>query len=281
MYLNGVILVSPTDLGLKRQGAIEVANRLPYFAATAWYHKALEESLQNKTLLELLTEVEDFTINQYMPALAKGSFVENAKKLEIAQQVANYSGLSREAVLQNNLEIAASYFWKELLRVRGQTVGRLDSRYLGIDSKESGSKPDYSAELTSWMHSFAPAINHYMRTELNYKTDIKYNMFGNVHPWDYRRDRTGKNLRLAMAENPYLNVMIQSGYYDGATNYFDAKYTLWHLDPSGKMKNRLSFKGYPSGHMMYLRHQDLKQANQDLREFIKTTLPSKKQAAKY
>jgi carboxypeptidase C (cathepsin A) len=76
-------------------------------------------------------------------------------------------------------------------------------------------------------------------------------------------------------------VLIQSGYYDGATNYFDAKYNMWHLDPSGKMQDRLSFKGYRSGHMMYLRQEDLKQANDDLRQFIQQSLPAKNQAAKY
>ena len=281
MYLNGVVLVSPTDIGLKREGAVESANRLPYFAAAAWHHKVLKDDLQNLDLAELLPEVEQFTLNEYLPALAMGGFISPDKKQKIAEQVAEFSGLSVKAVLQNNLDISASYFWKELLREQGKTIGRLDSRYIGIDKKESGSRPDYSAELTSWLHSFTPAINHYMRTELNYKTDIKYNMFGNVHPWDRSQNHTGENLRLAMAQNPYLNVMIQSGYYDGATNYFDAKYTLWQLDPSGKMKDRLAFKGYRSGHMMYLRHEDLKQANDDLRSFIQSSLPKKGTPAKY
>ena len=83
-----------------------------------------------------------------------------------------------------------------------------------------------------------------------------------------------------MAENPYLNVMFQSGYYDGATTYFNAKYTMWQLDQSGKMQDRLSFKGYRSGHMMYLRKEDLKSANDDLRDFIKKTT-FKGKAAKY
>ena len=281
MYVNGVILVSPTDIGIKREGPVKAANRLPYFAAAAWYHKALESNLQNQPLLTLLAEVEAFTINQYLPALAKGAFISNEEKQAIAQQVAQYSGLSTQEVLRSNLDINNSYFWKELLRDREQTIGRLDSRYLGIDKKATGSRPDYNAELTSWLHSFTPAINYYLREELDYKTDIKYNMFGNVHPWDRSNNNTGENLRLAMASNPYLNVMIQSGYFDGATNYFDAKYTMWQLDPSGKMKDRLSFKGYESGHMMYLRHEDLKSSNEDIREFMKKTLPNSKQAAKY
>ncbi len=281
MYPNGVILVSPTDIGLKRDGAVKAANRLPYFAAAAWYHKALDASLQVKDLDEILPEVEAFTLNEYLPALAKGGFIDAVEKQAIAEKVALYSGLSVTEVLRNNLDINTSYFWKALLRDRNQTVGRLDSRYLGIDEKAVGSRPDYNAELTSWLHSFTPAINYYLREELNYKTDMKYNMFGNVHPWDRQNNHTGENLSAAMAQNPYLNVMIQSGYYDGATNYFDAKYTMWQLDPSGQMKDRLSFKGYRSGHMMYLRHEDLKKSNQDLRDFIKATLPNKTQAAKY
>ncbi len=281
MYLNGVILVSPTDIGIERNGPVKAANRLPYFAAAAWYHKALGDELQGKDLAEILPEIEHFTINEYMPALAMGGFIDPQRKQKIAEQVAKYSGLKVDIVLKANLDISPRYFWKELLRERGQTIGRLDSRYLGLDKQDIGESPDFSAELTSWLHSFTPAINYYMSEELNYKTDLKYNMFGNVHPWDRTNNNTGENLRKAMAENPYLNVMVQSGYYDGATNYFDAKYTMWQLDPSSKMQQRLSFKGYRSGHMMYLRHEDLRQSNADLREFIKASLPSKGQAAKY
>jgi carboxypeptidase C (cathepsin A) len=109
----------------------------------------------------------------------------------------------------------------------------------------------------------------YIRNTLNYKTDFKYNMFGPVRPWDNSNDATGENLRQAMAQNPYLNVMVQSGYYDGACDYFNAKYNLWQMDPSGKLKDRMSWKGYRSGHMMYLRKQDLETANDDIRAFIK------------
>ncbi|WP_394129354.1 S10 family peptidase [Shewanella maritima] len=281
MYLNGVVLVSPTDIGIERKGAVKAANRLPYFAATAWHHKVLADDLQSKDLYQVLPEVEAFTINEYLPALAMGGFIDADKKQYIAEKVAHYSGLSVQTVLDANLDIPTSYFWKELLRDQGKTLGRLDSRYLGIDKQVIGSKPDYNAELTSWLHSFTPAINDYMRTELNYQTDMKYNMFGPVRPWDRTNNKTGENLRQAMAQNPYLNVMIQAGYYDGATNYFDAKYTMWQLDPSSKMQQRLSFKGYRSGHMMYLRAEDLQLSNQDLREFILATMPDADAAAKY
>ena len=281
MFLNGVVLVSPTSLGIERDGPVDQASRLPYYSATAWYHKMLPADLQNKDLTDILPEVEDFTINQLIPALAKGGFLDDDKKRSIAQKMARYSGLSEKAILQHNLNITPDFFWKELLRDKGYTIGRLDSRYLGIDRQEGGDDPDYNAELVSWEHSFSPAMNDYVRNELGYKTDLKYFLFGPVGPWDRNNDHTGENLRLAMAENPYLHVMIQSGYFDGACDYFNAKYSMWQLDPSGKMKDRLSWKGYRSGHMLYLRKPDLETSTEDLREFIKNSMPKKGQPAKY
>jgi carboxypeptidase C (cathepsin A) len=282
MYLNGVILVSPTGLGIERDGPVEAANRLPYFAAAAWYQKALPEELLRRDLEELLPEVEAFAIDELLPAMAKGSFLHEDKKREMARRMAYYSGLSEKTISQHNLEVPTAFFWKDLLRERGgYTIGRLDSRYLGIDRKEAGERPDYNPELTTWLHAFTPAINYYMNEQLRFKTDVKYNMFGPVQPWDRSNDRTGENLRQAMAQNPYLNVMFQAGYYDGATTYFNAKYTMWRLDPSGKLMDRLRFEGYRSGHMMYLRREDLASANEHIREFIRDSLPKKGEAARY
>lgn len=281
MYLNGVVLVSPTDLGIKRDEVSAAALRLPYFAATAWHHKVLPAALQGKTLEDMLPEVERFTVNELLPALSKGGSLPATERKAIAAKMAYYSGLSEQVIMQNNLSISVNLFWKELLRDKGYTIGRLDSRYLGIDIKDAGEAPDYNAELTSWLHSFTPPINMYLREELKFKTDLKYNMFGPVHPWDRSNDKTGESLGLAMAENPYLHVLVQSGYYDGACDYFNAKYNMWQIDPAGKFQHRMSWDGYKSGHMMYLRREDLQKSNEDLRKFIKKSLPAFGTPAKY
>jgi carboxypeptidase C (cathepsin A) len=281
MYLNGVILVSPTELGMERGTVLDAALRLPYFAATAWYHKKLPADLQSKKLTDMLPEVESFTVNELIPAITKGGFLPQADKQKIAAKMARFSGISEKVIMQNNLDVSTNLFWKELLRDQGFTVGRLDSRYKGIDRADAGDGPDYNAELTSWLHSFTPAINMYIRNELNYKTDLKYNMFGSVYPWDNTGDRTGENLRAAMAQNPYLHVLVQSGYFDGACDYFNAKYNMWQMDPSGKLKDRMSWEGYESGHMMYLRKPDLKMGNDHIREFIEKALPKPGVPAKF
>lgn len=281
MYLNGVILVSPTDLGLTRGDEVASANILPYYTAAAWFHEKLSPELQQKDLTDLLPEVEEYTINTLLPALGKGGFLPEQEKQAVGRQIAKYAGISEEVVLQHNLRVPKQFFWKELLRDEGFHIGRLDSRYLGIDKTVAGDQPDYSAELTSWLHSFTPAINLYIKEHLNYETDLKYNMFGPVRPWDRSNDNTGDDLRQAMAENPYLHVMVQAGYFDGATDYFNSKFNLWQMDPSGRLRDRMRWEGYRSGHMMYLRKADLETANEDIREFIIEATPAEGFPAKY
>ncbi|KAB5488285.1 MULTISPECIES: S10 family peptidase [Flagellimonas] len=281
MYLNGVILVSPTDLGIERGTVPEAANFLPYYTAAAWFHKKLPSDLQSKDLVDVLPEVEKYTIDELTPAISKGGFLPEAERKEVAARIARYTGLSEKVVLEHNLRIPKTFFWKELLRDEGFNIGRLDSRYLGIDKEATGSRPDYAAELTSWLHSFTPAMNYYAKNHLKYETDLKYNMFGPVRPWDRSNNTTGYDLRQAMAQNPYLNVLVQAGYYDGGTDYFNSKYNLWQMDPSGKLRDRMDWKGYRSGHMMYLRKEDLKTANDDLREFISKSLPAEGVPAQY
>ena len=283
MYLNGVILVSPTGLGMEPAGPSprSKALKLPYYAATAWYHDQLPSDLQNQDLQGLLSEVENYTIEEYIPALTRGGFIDGTRRQTVAQQVARYSGLSESFVQDHNLAVPASAFWKELLQDEGHTVGRLDSRYQGIDTKNAGDEYDYPAELTSWNHAFTPAINHYLRDELGFETDLKYNVFGPVRPWEDDNNDTGEQLQQAMAQNPYLHVMVQSGYYDGATDYFSAKYVMWNLGSRKTMRDRLRFRGYRSGHMMYLRSEDLAISNDDIREFIEASIPNEGTPAKY
>ena len=185
MYINGVILVSPTELGIdsgsgRRAGPLGAALRLPYFTAAAWYHNKLPRDLQRKDLLDVLDEAEDYAINELIAVIAKGGFVNERERKSAAATMARYSGISEESILSYNLDVPTSFYWKELLREEGYTVGRLDSRYKGLDKTKGGVRPDFNSELTSWLHSFTPAINYYYKNILKFETDVKYNMFGPV-----------------------------------------------------------------------------------------------------
>jgi carboxypeptidase C (cathepsin A) len=116
---------------------------------------------------------------------------------------------------------------------------------------------------------------------LGYQTDLQYWVFGPVNPWNRSGDSTGEDLRAAMAENPFLHLLVQSGYYDGGTDYFAAKYTMWNMDPGGRLADRMRFEGYRSGHMMYLRQEDLAASNEHIREFIRQATSNRGVPARY
>lgn len=273
MFVNGVILVSPTSLGMSHTMPLSVRH-LPHYAATAWYFGQLPPELQRRDLDDVLEEVEAFAINEYAPALAHGGFLPADRRQEMARRIAAYAGVSPSFVDNRNLEIPISHWRKELLRDQRLTVGRLDSRYQGVDRDAGGLSYDYDPAMSSWNHSFTPAMKTYLREELNYPTDMEYvTIGGSVHPWDRSGDNTGENLRRAMAENPYLKTLVQAGYYDGATDYFSAKLLTWNLDRSGQLSDRFRYTVYRSGHMMYLRDEDLVTSNQDIREFIRWAIP--------
>lgn len=281
MYLNGVILVSPTGLGVDRAGPVGDALALPNYTATAWYHGQLASDLQSRPIVDVLAEVEAYTLDRLLPALARGGSLGEAERREVATEVARWSGTSPEWVLAHNLRPNVGEFRKELLRDEGFTVGRLDARYKGRDRRDAGQGYDYDPALAAWNHAFSPAINIYMSEELGWNTDLQYFLFGPVNPWNRNGDDTGEDLRQAMSENPYLHLLVQGGYYDGGTDYFSAKYTMWNLDPAGRLQDRMRFTGYESGHMMYLRAEDLPTSNQDIRDFILWSLEATQGAAGY
>ena len=275
MFFNGVILVSPTGLGISRGGPVSEALNLPHYAATAWYFGQLPPELQSRDLSDVLPEVEEFTLNEYIPALSRGGFLPPAERRQMAERVAGYAGVSPQFVDNLNLAIPINHWRKELLRDERLTVGRLDSRYQGVDGDAAGTSYDYDPAMSSWNHSFTPAMNIYLREMLGYETELQYvTIGGDVRPWDSSGNSTGEDLRRAMAENPFLHTMVQAGYYDGATDYFSAKYTMWHIDRSGQLQDRFRFETYRSGHMMYLRAEDLATSNQHIREFIHEAIPA-------
>ncbi len=276
MYTNGTILVSMTELGSDHPLDLSCMLILPHFTATAWYHKALPPDLQAKPLREVLDEAEAFVLGEYALVLNKGGWLSDTERDNIAAQIARYTGLSADFIKNCNLRVDRQRFRKELLRSRGLTVGRLDSRYTGTDRDSAGETIEFDPAMANWNGPFTGAVNRYFKQELKINTDMTYNIFGSVRPWKGRGDvNTGEMLRQAMTTNPFLKVFILEGYYDAACDYFTAKYTMNHLDLTGKLKDRINFGFYESGHMMYIHLPSLIKAKQDLANFIRSACPER------
>ena len=281
MYFNGVVLISSI---LNFQTArFQVGNDLPYplflptYTATAWYHKRLPADLQGD-LQKALREAETFALGEYTLALAQGNDLAPERRRDIAQKVARLTGLSPEYVERVNLRPVIHPFTKELLRSERKTVGRLDSRFQGIDRTAEGEEPEFDPSMAAILGPFSGVLNDYVRQELEFESDLPYEILtGRVRPWSYRDFENSyvnvaEDLREAMARNPALKVFVGNGYYDLATPYFATEYTFDHLAFDPGYAERVTMTYYECGHMMYIRKVDREKMKRDLAEFYKAAV---------
>jgi carboxypeptidase C (cathepsin A) len=275
LYLNGIMLVSAVlDFSTLE---FEPGNDLPYvlflptYAATACYHGKVRT---RRPMRKFLAEVEQFAAGEYAAALAKGSSLSLRQYAVIAAKLARYTGLSREYIEQTNLRPVIFRFCKQLLRDQRRTVGRLDSRFLGMDRDAAGEVWESDPSMDAILGPYTAALYDYVRTELKYESDLPYEILnGKVWPWSYsdhenRYVNVAEILRHAMCVNPHLKVHVANGYYDLATPYFATRYTFNRLGLEKELQNHITMSFYEAGHMMYVHLPSLKQLKQDLAGFI-------------
>lgn len=279
MHLNGVVLVSAVlNFQTIRFG---IGNDLPHvlflptFAATAQFHTA-DDPKTGDELREFMDEVEAFAIEEYMPALAKGDSLPEAERDAIVRKLAEYTGLSETYIRQVNMRLSVGPFNKELLREEARTVGRLDSRFKGIDREAAGDRYEYDPSYAAIQGIYTGALNNYLRTELNYRSDLPYEILTGVSPWSYepagraRYVNVAERLRGAMAANPHLRVFLASGYYDLATPHFASDYTFNTMQLEESLQDNYETHYYEAGHMMYLHRPSIEKLKADLDAFYES-----------
>ncbi|MEI6289993.1 MAG: peptidase S10 [Chloroflexota bacterium] len=275
LYLNGIMLISSVlnfqTLEFTPGNELPYALYLPSYAAAAWYHHALKIK---RPLQKLLAEVEDFAINEYTPALMKGDSLSQRDRNNIIDKLARYTGLQPDYIEHSNLRVPDIRFFKELLRSRDRVVGRLDSRFLGIEADHLSDSTQNDPSYTNILGPYTAAFYDYVRRDLKFEKDIPYEILtGHVWPWSYAQHENqfvhvGETLRKAMSENRFLKIFIANGYYDLATPYFATEYTIDHLGLDKSQRSNIRMGYYEAGHMMYIHTPALEQLKADLSEFI-------------
>jgi carboxypeptidase C (cathepsin A) len=282
MYFNGVMLVSSI---LQMQTArFDVGNDLPYilflptYTATAWYHKKLAADLQGD-LQTTLAQAEQFASNDYTLALMKGKNLTGDELNTIAEKLSRYTGLSKDYVLRSNLRVPIFHFTKELMRSERKTVGRLDSRFTGIDRDAAGENFENDPSLAAITGPYTATLNDYLRSELKYESELPYEILTDrVGPWNFGTENQNRYLnvaeflREAINQNPSLKVHVANGYYDLATPFFATKYTFDHLGLEPDLQNNITMSYYEAGHMMYIHKPSLIQLKENLANFLKSAL---------
>jgi carboxypeptidase C (cathepsin A) len=279
--LNGVILVSAVlsfqTVRFAQGNDLPIILILPSYAATAWYHKKLPPDLQRKELRSVLDEVEKFAAGEYTVALGRGDALTGAERKAIIDKLARYTGLDPVYIDRCNLRVDLSHFNKELLRSERRTSGRLDSRFTGIDASTVSERPDSDPSNNAIRPPYTAVFNNYVRTELGYKSDLEYFILGGgIGRWDWGVDNgyadTSDYLRNAFSKNPYLKVLVASGYYDMATPYFAMEYTLNHMNLAPSQRSNISLTYYEAGHMMYIELKSLARLKQDVSGFLRSAM---------
>jgi carboxypeptidase C (cathepsin A) len=282
LELNGLVLVSAVvdfqTLSTSGNNDIAYSLFLPSFAATAWYHDALDDDLQDQSVEEVVAAAEEFATGPYLRALAAGDSLPENRRRRVVRRMAELTGLSEDYVEAANLRVAMPQFGKELLRNRKRVVGRFDSRYVGIDSNTLGEYTEQDPSAEAVFGTFTSALNDYVRTTLKVDEPRVYEILtGNVQPWDYsdfanRYVNASGALRTAMTQNPYLRVFAACGYYDLATPSYAMEYTRDHLGLDPDIREHFAMEFYEGGHMMYVHEPSLKKLRKDLVEFYDDAL---------
>jgi carboxypeptidase C (cathepsin A) len=280
LWLNGIILVSSI---LDFQTAyFTPSNDLPYvlflptYSATAWYHRRLPADLQAHPLRSVLDQVEAFALGEYASALLQGSALPAERRAALARQLARFTGLTEDYVERNDLRIEIFRFVKELLRDQRRTVGRLDTRYTGIDRDAAGEHAEFDPSYAAIQGAYTACFNDYVRRDLHYESDLPYEILkGLYQSWSYKEFENqhvnvAETLRKAMSMNPHLKVHIANGYYDLATPYYATDYTANHLGLDPSLAGNVSMSYYDAGHMMYVHKLSLLKLKRELAGFVRS-----------
>ncbi len=286
---NGVILLSQIlafDLspdGPQANPGIDLPYQLalPTYAASAWYHKKANGNA--KDLPTLLHEVQAFAMGPYAQALQAGGALTQKQRMIIASKLHQYTGLPVSYILKADLRIDGGEFEKNLQDEAGYTTGRLDTRFSGPSMDPLSKEADYDPQSAAISSAYVSAFNDYVRRDLKFSQNRAFHLFADTQKWNFQHQPPGQggqlsqtanvmpDLASAMKYNPNLKVMLNAGYYDLATPFYEGVYEMRHLQIPPKLQANIHYQFYESGHMVYANADSLKLLHDHVADFIRDT----------
>jgi carboxypeptidase C (cathepsin A) len=288
--LNGLILLSdilnwdfmPDDPQLNPGIDMPYIVALPTYAATAWYFNRVRN--RPTDLRAYLNEVENFATGEYAEALMKGDTLSADERQRVAEKLSAYTGLTVPYLLKTNLRIEYGAFQKELMADEQLTTGTLDTRFVGATLDPLSKTASYDPQGASLGAAYVAAWHNYSRDRLNYRPDIQFKSGIPIYgKWDYKHQPPGADkpvimlpnvlpdLAQAMKTNPNLKVMVNGGYFDVSTPYFEGFMEMRHLPIPANLRQNIEYRYYQSGHMVYVHIPTLVQLHDNVADFIRRT----------
>ncbi|HKP33422.1 MAG TPA: peptidase S10 [Sphingomicrobium sp.] len=284
VQLNGIAFVSTVFNFADFQGDQSLVNFFPTLAANAWYHGKINPK---PDVRQFLADASAFAAGPYAAALQKGNALGADEKRSVAEQMSRFLGISTDYILRSNLRVADDRFRRELLRDRGQIIGRIDSRYVGTEADNAGASTSYDPQASAITGAFVGALNDYLFRDLGYKTDLTYRpnnyaaIYGGPDGWNFTHKGpdgeqqiadTSVDLANAMRQNPRMKVISVNGLYDLATPFGGADYEFRHLALDPQLQANIRYTYYEAGHMMYTDPGSARQLKSDLAAFYASAM---------
>ncbi len=271
IYLNGIVLLS--SVAFSNFGADDRSIFfLPTYVTTAWYHHLLPPDLQNESIDQVAEKAREFAHGEYAQALDKGDRLSQAEYQKVAQDMARFTGLSQKYIEESNLRVSPFRWFKELERDKRKTIGRLDSRFEGMDVDAAGERDEYDPSEASYEGAFVATFQDYVRRELKWQGETYYTVTARVQPWDQTGNTAvAEVLRAAMTQETYLKVLVLCGYYDVATPFNGIEHTVNHMNLEPPIRKNIGFAYYESGHMVYIDQKADDKLHKDVDEFINSS----------
>jgi len=293
---NGVILLSQIlNFDLSPDGSLGNPGidmpyqlALPSYAATAWYHHKLPGNPPD--LEALVAQTEQFAMGEYAHALGEGASLGDAERDAVAEKLHQYTGLDTAYIKKANLRIEGGMFEQNLQGATDTATGRLDSRFSGPTMDPLSKEVDYDPQGAAISSAYVSAFNDYVRKELDFGKDRQFKpeielwkSWDNKHtlPGEDQPSETAANvmpdLAAALKYDPDLKVMLNAGYFDLGTPFFEGQYEMHHLNIPLKLQDNIQFRLYKSGHMVYAHQASLRELHDNVAAFIRETdnLPAK------
>jgi carboxypeptidase C (cathepsin A) len=285
--MNGVIMVSAVfelqHLLFGPGDDVSYLIHFPTYAATAWYHNKVKN--KGKDLESFLKDVRNFTENEYAPALLKGDQLTASERDAVTQRLADYSGLSQKYWEMADLRVSNSEYFQELLRTEGLSVGRLDSRFTGINEDLLSQFAQTDPQSDAIMSPYISAFKDYLYNDLKVRKDLSYTTSTGSREdfkWDWNHGgnvifnaqvavSTLPDMTSAMKRNPNLKILILNGIFDLATVFYGVEHSINHMGLDAELKKNIIMKYYEAGHMMYTHIPSMEQFKKDVDEFIEET----------
>ena len=268
IYLNGVVLIS--SVGFGNWGTDDRTRFfLPTFVTSAWYHHLLPPDLQKLSIEEIAEQARQFAHGESAAALEKGDQIPPAEYQKVAKDLARFTGLSPKYIEETNLRISPQRWFKELERDKRRTMGRLDSRFEGMDVDAAGERYEYDSSEASYEGAYVAMFQDYVRRDLKWTSDGYYTVSANVRPWDQGQPGgPAEALRSAMTQQGSMRLMVACGYYDLATPFNGIEQTVSHMMLEPPIRKNVSFNYYEAGHMMYIDKKAREKLHKDVDAFI-------------